>query len=538
MKIRKLMSALLVALLAIGLTAMTTGEAKAQNRGGTLVYMVPADSTPSLDAHRETTFAVVHPISPFYSLLIRLDPSDKEAKRIVGDLATGWDESADHKTFTFQLRKGVKFHDGRPVQARDVKATFEKIIFPPEGVLSPRKAMFLMVDRIDTPDEYTVVFRLKFPSPAFVPALAMPYNNIYSADTLAQDIHWYEQNVNGSGPFKLVEYVPGSKVVGTRNDDYYLEGRPFLDGFEAVFTPKQNVYVQALRGGRAHSMFRGLPPAAVEDLRRAMGDSFRVQESTWNCVLLVAVNQSKKPFDDVRVRRALNLAIDRWGGSRYLSRVAIVKAVGGAVVPVHPLAPSDDQLKTLEGFWPDIKKSRAKARQLLKEAGVPEGFQFKLHNRSTDQPYKIVGTWLIDQWRQVGLNVEQWVQPTSAFYATLRAKPPQEFDLSMDFNCQSIVNPTLDISKFISWDKGPSNNSKYIDRKLDELYEAQMREPDFKKQREIIWNFNKRMTEEAAYLFTLWWQRSVVSNTKFIDWNITPSHYLNMQLDNVSLAGN
>jgi peptide/nickel transport system substrate-binding protein len=537
MRFRNIVTAVMTPLLVATLALSLAPSASAQQRGGKLVYMVPASGVPSLDAHKETTFATVQPTAPFYSLLIRLDPDDANGVKIGPDLATSWDVSADAKKYTFHMRSGVKFHDGSPLTSKDVKASYDKIIFPPEGVLSPRKAFFLMVDSIETPNDTTIVFNLKFPSAAFLPAMAMPYNYIYPASKLAEDIHWFEQNVLGSGPFEFVSFTPGSNIVGKRNPNFYLEGRPFLDGFEAVFSSKQNVYVQAIRGGRAHSMFRGLPPAAVDDLKRAMGDKFHLQEDTWNCALYVVPNSHKKPFDDPRVRRALNLAIDRWGGSKYLSRIAIVKTVGGVVFPgATDVAPTQAQLESLEGYGRDVEANRAKARQLLKEAGVPEGFKFVLHNRGTDQPYKIVGTWLIDQWRQIGLEVEQWVQPTAAFYDTLRSNPPG-YEVSMDFNCQSIVNPTLDVSKFLSYDVGPANNGKYIDRELDRLYEEQLREPDAKKQQEILWKFQKRINDEQGWYFTtLWWQRAIVSNADMRAWNVTPSHYLNMQLDNVWLA--
>ena len=111
----------------------------------------------------------------------------------------------------------------------------------------------------------------------------------------------------------------------------------------------------------------------------------------------------------------LTLAIDRWGGSKYLSRIAIVKTVGGVVFPKHPLAATKEELTKIAGYWPDINKSRAEAKRLLKEAGYPSGFEFTLHNRGVDQPYKVVGTWVIDQWRKIGLKVKQWVQPSGTF---------------------------------------------------------------------------------------------------------------------------
>lgn len=259
MKSRYGLYALTVALLAVGFALAPFGQAVAQKRGGTLVYMVPASGAPTLDGHRETTFATVQPTAPYYSLLIRVDPRSKLGKDIGGDIATDWKVSADKLTYTFNLKKGVKFHDGSTLTSKDVLATWQRIVFPPEGVVSARQAFFAMVDTITAPDDHTLVFKLKFASGAFLPAVAMPFNYIYSANLLAKDQHYFEKNVMGSGPFQLVEFVPGSKLVGKRFDGYHVAGLPYLDGIEAIYAPKQNVQVQAIRGGRAHSMFRGLP---------------------------------------------------------------------------------------------------------------------------------------------------------------------------------------------------------------------------------------------------------------------------------------
>lgn len=508
-------------------------------RGGTLVYVVPAEP-PSFDGHRETTFALIHPVAPHYSVLVRVDPTNPASGNIVGDLATGWKVSAGGTVFTFNIRRGVRFHDGSPLTARDIVASFNKIIFPPEGVHSPRKAFFTPVKSVTNPDDYTVVFKLKFATPAFLPSVANPYNFIYSADRLAQDMHWYERNVMGSGPFKLKSRAPGANWVGVRNDDYHHPGLPYLDGFQAIFARSQPLRVQAIRGKRAMIEFRGFPPAARDDLKRALGDKITVQESTWNCSLLVVPNPYRKPFNDPRVRRALNLALDRWGGSKYLSKIAIVKTVGGIVFPGHPLAMTNRELEQIEGYGRDVAANRKKARGLLREAGVPEGFKFRFHNRGVDQPYRIVGTWLIDQWRQIGLNAEQWVQPTGPFYKTLRSGKgpgqPQDFEVSMDFNCQAIVNPTLDVAKVISFDRSPNNHGKYIDRKIDALFDAQLREPDQAKQKQLLKQMQTRLTEQGWQFVTIWWNRIIPHNARVKGWHITPSHYLNQDLSHIWLA--
>ena len=536
MKVVKLLRSALLVAAAAAITIAYTGPTAAAGpkTGGILKYVVPAEP-PSFDGHRETTFALIHPIAPFYSLLIRVKPDEPyKSGSFECDLCTEMPKPADGgKTYTFHLRKGVKFSDGSTLTAQDVVATYKKIIFPPAGVSSARKAFYVMVDSVSAPDDSTVVFKLKYPSGAFIPALANPYNFIYSKAILDKDIHWYEKNVMGSGPFLWDGREAGAFIKGKRNPNYYHKGRPYLDGFEAIFAKKQSLRVQAIQGDRAAIEFRGFPPKSRDDLVRALGNKITVQESNWNCVLILTPNSKRKPFDDVRVRRALTLAIDRWGGSKYLSKIAIVKGVGGVAFPGHALAATDAELKQLAGYWPDIKKSRAEAKRLLKEAGA-SNLKFTLYNRAVDQPYKFVGTWVIDQWKQIGLTVDQKAEPTGPFYANLRRK--KDFDVALNFNCQAVVNPLLDVAAFISDDKTSNQYGSYKDRELDKLYDAMNRSGDEKEQRAIMRKFEKRALDEQAHQFiTLWWYRIIPHRSYVKGWYITPSHYLNQQLETVWL---
>src|SRR5712691_10692027 len=175
---------LLTLYLGIVLAASVAGApwaAETPKRGGTLTYLVPADAPPSFDGHRETTFATVHSVAPFYSVLIRVNPDNPSSTTdFVCDLCTAMPTPTDGgKTYTFKIRQGVKFHDRTPLTAYDVAASWEKIIHPTEGVSSARESYYVMVDKVEAPDPATVVFRLKFATGAFLPALADPFTWIY-----------------------------------------------------------------------------------------------------------------------------------------------------------------------------------------------------------------------------------------------------------------------------------------------------------------------------------------------------------------------
>lgn len=524
----------LTALIGAGLV-IGAGAHAAPKKGGVLNYVV-GSKIPSYDGHIETTFGMIHPIRPFYSTLIRVNPDNPSSPTdfvcdvCEGDVPKG--EEGGTK-FTFKIRKDVKFHDGTPMTAHDVKATMDKIVFPPEGIPSSRKSYFRAVESITADNDYQLTFKLKFPTGTFIPALALPFNFIYAKKDLdAHGYTWHQKNVNGTGPFKFVQHQKGSFVEGVKNPDYHHAGRPYLDGIKAISAPKLAVRVQAIRGDRASIEFRGFPPKHRDDLVKALGDKITVQESDWNCVLMIAPNHKRKPFDDVRVRRALTLAVDRWGGSKYLSRIAIVKTVGGIVFPNHPFAATEAELVKLAGYSKDIEASRAEARKILKEAGAG-GLSFEFNNRGVDQPYKVVGTWLIDQWKKgLGAKVTQRVQPSPPFYATLRKK--KDYDVSIDFNCQSVVNPIADITKFLS-DAG-NNHTQGGDAKADAIYAKLEKLADPKEQRALIRQYEKRVLDEnMVAAITLWWYKINPHRSYVKGWKIAPSHYLNQHLDNVWL---
>jgi len=522
--------ALLVLLAAL---APPTAAQDKPRYGGELVFVVPAEP-PSYDGHREETFALIHPTAPHYNTLLRVDPFDRTGTKVVGDLAESWTISRDGLTYTFKLRRGVKFHDGSEMTSRDVKASYDKIIFPPEGVASSRKGAYVVVEAVQAPDPYTVVFRLKWPSASFLLSLASPWNWIYKADILARDMRWYETNVMGTGPFVFVEHVKGSHWVGRKNPHYWDKGKPYLDGYRALFVKAHSAQVAAVRGERAHIQFRSFTPPDRDQLVRELGNRIVVQESPWDCILLVAINHEKKPFDDRRVRRALTLALDRYQGSQALSKITFVKEVAGVQVPGTPFATPPEELEKLAGYWKDIAKSRAEARRLLREAGVPEGFSFTFKNRAIPHPYEPLGVWLIDQWRQIGLNVKQEFQEAAAYFSTLRGG---DFETAMDFQCGYIVDPDLDLYKFQSRDISHANYGRYTDRILDDLYQKQSRALDPDERRKFVRAFERRLLdEEAHYIFTLQWQRIIPHSAKVRGWTITPSHYLNNQLDTVWLA--
>src|SRR5262247_3781228 len=194
--------------------AMGSGLAFAQTpkKGGTLNFSVVAEP-PNYDCHGSTTFALIHPIAPHYSTLVKFD--GKEYPKVIPDLAESWTVAPDGMTYTFKLRAGVKFHDGSPLTSEDIKASYERIIKPPQGVVSIRRAYYSDLD-VSAPDPATVGFKLKNPMAGVLEALASPFNCIYSAAKLKQNQRYPETEILGSGPFTLLAHVRGSSWEGRR----------------------------------------------------------------------------------------------------------------------------------------------------------------------------------------------------------------------------------------------------------------------------------------------------------------------------------
>lgn len=521
----------------IGLIVLSyawAGVSSAQEKpqyGGIFTFAL-SQEPPSYDGHREETVGLTHTVSPHYSLLLKFD--QENYPKVVGDLAESWGISADYKTYTFKIHKGVKFHDGSILTARDIKASYDKIIFPPAGVASIRQAHYLVVEKVEAPDAHTVIFRLKRPAASFLATLASPFNFIYKAEILAKDPKWYEKNIMGTGPFKFVEHVAGSHWVGNRNEDYFIKGRPYLDGYRSIHIKDDAARVAAIRAGRVTGSFTYNPPPQRDDLVRALGDKIKVEEISSSSGILAIINCEKKPFDDPRLRRAMTLAFDRWEGSKVLYRISNTKEVGGLLRPGSEFAMNEAELTQVAGFSKDIGASRKEARRLLREAGIPEGFSFELKNRAVTFDKEAI--WFIDQWRQIGLNATQKTLETGVHYKDMRSGNFQVLVYSIH---DYMDEPDIQLARFISLDKSPNNYSRYTDRVLDDLYAKQSQAMDPAERRKLCRQFQIRVLDEMAYVCLAPWRHRIVPySAKVKGWKALPSHYLNMDLTNVWLSRN
>jgi peptide/nickel transport system substrate-binding protein len=512
---------------AIFATLFLAGTASAQEapqRGGTLTFSVTGEPE-TYDCHASVSVAVFHRVAPHYSTLLRIDPANYP--NIVGDLASEWSVSEDKLSYFVKLRVGVKFHDGTTLSAADVKATFERIMNPPQGVLSARRTLFADVQAIETPDPLTIVFRLKQPNVAMPVVLANPWNCIYSAAKLASDPSYPARSVMGTGPFRFREHVAGATWSGTRFENYFREGFPYLDGFTAVSLAGPAL-VNALAGGRTQVDFRGVAPAERDRLIAERPGRIRFEETPQTGLLMLTFNTSRKPFDDARVRRALSMGLDRWSGAAPLGRLTIFGIPGGFLRPGDALARSREELSKLPGYAADMNAARTEARRLLAEAGH-ENLSIVITNRPQYTP---LGIYLIDQWRQIGVNARQEQPENTAFFG---ARAGGQFDVIFDAMNDYVDDPSLYFAQFLSVDRARHNISRSTDRELDSLYDQQARSFDPAERRALAQRFEARMLEQATSIPYFWSLRIIPLANEVQGWRLTPSYFLDQDLAQIWL---
>ena len=498
-------------------------------RGGVLLAAIGADA-PSLDPHQEQTFATIQPVAPLYSTLLQIDPYNYP--NVIGDVASEWKISPDALTYTFKIRPGIRFHDGSPLTAADVKASYDKIIFPPDGVRSIRKEHYSAVASVEAPDPSTVVFKLKFPSASLFTNLAHPMNVIFPKKYLDKDPNYFKNNVMGSGPFKLKSYTRGSTFEGERNPDYFVKDRPYLNGYKFFISTETSVRAAAIRSGRAYIEFRDLPMSEVDAIRKHLGDKVTLQQTPFVIHFDISMNNTVKPFTDIRVRKALNLAIDRYTAGRVLQGLTGLRDVGAFTRPGTEWAMAPAELEKFAGFGRDAEKNRAEARRLLAEAGYPNGFKVVLKNRNVKLPYQDWAVYVIQEWRKIGVEAEHRPLETAAWYADGRDQG--NFEVVVTPIGHVVDDPDALLAPFIT---GSSQNwARFSDPAVDDLYSRQARTLDPVERRKLVIDMQKILLEKAYHIPGLWWSRNVVHWAKVKNWVAPPSHFTNQKLQDVWLS--
>ncbi len=386
------------------------GPAADQPRQGGILTQYFGGDPPSFDLHQESTSAANLSASPAYNQLVIYDPL--EPTKVKPDLATSWQVSPDGKTYTFQLAKDVKFHNGNALTAADAKFSLERVMSPPKGIRSPRQGAYSIVERVEAPDDATLRVVLKQPAPSLIMNLAVGYMAVYDkefAETKGQNA--FEKEVMGSGPFRFKEYIRGVSMEVERNKEYWVKDRPYLDGIKIFIIPDRNTALAAFRSGQLHIF--SLTADDLKNLGPDLTSKVTVQETMSYGHRGVDINVRKKPFDDPRVRQAVSLAIDRNAALKvlYLGEGKI----GGYMPPHGQWGVSPEELAKIPGYGPNKASEIEQAKQLLSEAGFPSGFQTTITTRKLTS-YEDVMVFAVDQLAKVGIKAQTKILETTQAY--------------------------------------------------------------------------------------------------------------------------
>ena len=483
---------------AVGMTALAAVPATAQTPkpGGILNLPQRGDPAQGFAIHETGTIDVVWPGSPCFNNLVVFDPLKKQESidTIIGDLAEKWSWQDNYRNLVFFLRKDVRWHDGKPFTAQDVKYTFDMVRGAPDAKgrlrVNPRKLWYENVEAVEAPESHTVVFRLKRPQPSLLPMLASGYSPVYPAHVPVAE---FKTRCVGTGPFKLKEYKPGEYVEYVKNPDYFVKGRPYLDGIKFVIIRDRSTQIAALQAGQLDEAGSGWNQANAETAKAGAPKLVTlISESGVNDNVLV--NFKRPPFTDPRVRRAINLALDRkayvvgprQGGATF----------GGAMLP-RPAGvwglPAAEVVK-LPGMG-DAARQKAEARKLLAEAGFGPGNPLKLTvSTRAIAIYVDTASWMVDQLQRVGIDATLEQIETGVWHPKMTRL---EYQVALNLTGLGIDDP--DANFFENFKCGsPRNYSGYCSEEIDRLIAEQSQVLDRAKRAKLVHEIDAKLQLDGA----------------------------------------
>jgi len=468
-------------------------------RGGVLKYAITS-RPPHFDMHQSGTINSLGCQGCMFDNLVRRDPRDS-GKTIIPDLAHSWQIAPDGKTYTFHLRKEVLFHDGAEFTSEDVKATYDRIRKPPEGVSIPRSTLFTTVEEITTPDKYTVVFKLSEPRPAsfMMAAFASGWNTIVRKKTLEDNGYNLRRVVDipGTGPYKSKRRVENEVWVMEKNDKYWNKGLPYLDGIEFYHAlPFSAELGSAILSNRV-DYARICDPVTARKAAATPGMSTlnfyqSVIQGTW-------MNNKKKPFDDPKVRRAVHLSLDRPVLVDVVKDVAPMM-MGGMIYPFSEWATPLPELKKRLGYQEDTTAAVKEANALMASAGLGNGIKgldFLVRDVAS---FKLWAQAIQAMLQQIKVETNLRTVVESVWFDDIKTG---KFDLAIGAVVSTLLDPS---DYFNAWYKkdGPQNYGWWDNAKFNELLPQIDREVDVKKRLALIRKAEDLMEEGVPVLPVSW----------------------------------
>jgi len=467
----------------------------AQKQGGILT-IGHFDSPASISLLEESTNAVNRPMMAVFNNLVMYDQNvpQNSPKSIVPDLATSWSWNEEGTELTLPLRQGVKWHDGRPFTANDVKCTLDLLTGKSAEKLriNPRKSWWDNLEKVSSNGDYEVTFQLKRAQPAFLALLATGWTPIYPCHVSPRDMR---QRPIGTGPFKFVEFKPNEAIRVTRNPDYWKPGRPYLDGIEWTIIKDVGTRALAFVAGKS-DLFSpyGVTIPLLKQIQSQAPDAICEITAT-NVNRTLIINRDKPPFDNIELRRAMALTLDR---KAFINIITDGQGdIGGTMLP----APEGvwgmpaEMLQKLPGYDPDIAKNRTEARKIMNRFGYGPNKRLAVTVSTRNiPPYRDAAIILIDQLKEIYIDAVLDAIDTTQWYPTLTRK---DFTIGLNVTESGVDDPDQQFYESYTC-TAERNYTAYCNREVDQLVDRQSAEPDREKRKQLVWEIERKLIEDVA----------------------------------------
>jgi peptide/nickel transport system substrate-binding protein len=487
--------AFLVAGALIAVAASLPVLADGPKRGGVL-KMYHRDSPASASIHEEATYSTNIPFMPVFNNLVffKQDEPQNTMDNIVPELATEWKWGADKTTLIFTLRQGVKWHDGRPFTAKDVKCTWDMVMGKSAQKFrkNPREGWYKNVTEITTNGDFEATFHLQRPQPSLLALLASGYSPVYPCHVSPAQMR---TNPIGTGPFKFVEFRQNESIKIARNPDYWKKDRPYLDGMEFTITPNRSTAILAFIAGRFDMTFpTEVTVPLLKDVKSQAPQAICELKPT-NVSTNLIINREAPPFDNPEIRRAMALALDR---KAFVDILAEGQAdIGGTMLPPPEgvWGMPAEMLRTIPGYDPDVAKNRAEARQIMEKLGYGPTKRLAVKISTRNIPvYRDPAVILIDQLREVYIDGELEVVETGNWFSKVARK---DYAVGLNLTGNAVDDP--DQAFYENYACGSERNyTQYCNKELETLFDKQSIETDPGKRKKLVWEIDKKLQDDVA----------------------------------------
>jgi peptide/nickel transport system substrate-binding protein len=467
----------------------------AQKQGG-ILKIPQADSPASMSIHEESTIYAEGPMMAVFNNLVMFDQHvpQNSLQSIVPDLATSWSWNEDGTELRFQLRQAVKWHDGKPFTAADVKCTWDMLTGKSNEKLrlNPRKSWYRNLEEVATNGDYEVTFRLHRAQPYFVALLASGWSPVYPCHVPPREMR---SHPIGTGPFKFVEFRPNEAIRVTRNPDYWKPSRPYLDGIEYTIIRNPSTTILAFAAGKFDRTELG--PVSIPLLKetRSQAPQAICEVVPWNVSRNLIVNRAAPPFDNPDLRRAMALTLDRKAFIDILSDGQ--GAVGGSLMPppegIWGMPP--DILKTLPGYDPDVPNNRAEARRIMEKLGYGPDRRLAVTVSARNGPtYRDPAVILIDQLKEIYIDGVLDPIDTVNWYPKVTRK---DYTVGLSVSENGVDDP--DQQFYENYVCGADRNyTGYCNPQVDQRIDQQSMETDPEKRKKLVWEIERTLAEDGA----------------------------------------